>query len=215
MTDEIDHRRPPMPHWDADAHHCRWCGEAGAYRVPSRSQYAQVSGHWHEACLTAYGIAVSSKAQRYFVEQRDLGLCACCGANAERAMLRAIADDKRKCRPFFGWRTTFSPGHIDDQFRCRAPVTYIYPLRLPDEAIDPLPPIVDWQADHIVPLWSVDRALPIADLLRFWTIENLQTLCTDCHAAKSAREAAERAARRRLETERASGPTLLDLMGAA
>jgi len=52
-----------------------------------------------------------------------------------------------------------------------------------------------WCADHVVPLWSVDRNAENA--FRYWTLENLQTLCESCHKAKTAREAAERAAIRR------------------
>lgn len=51
------------------------------------------------------------------------------------------------------------------------------------------------EIDHIVPLWSVDRKAEGA--LRFWGPVNLQVLCVPCHKAKSAREAAERAAIKR------------------
>lgn len=52
-----------------------------------------------------------------------------------------------------------------------------------------------WDADHIVPLWAVDRDAP--DAFRFWTMANLQTLCRPCHKIKTAREARERASARR------------------
>lgn len=45
----------------------------------------------------------------------------------------------------------------------------------------------EWQADHIVPL--IDGGS--------FDLANLQTLCTPCHKAKTAREAGERAARKR------------------
>lgn len=44
----------------------------------------------------------------------------------------------------------------------------------------------DWAADHVVPL--IDGG--------GFGLDNLQTLCTACHARKTAREAGERAARR-------------------
>jgi 5-methylcytosine-specific restriction endonuclease McrA len=46
-----------------------------------------------------------------------------------------------------------------------------------------------WEADHIVPLWSVPDGIDIKDRDRFWGISNLQTLCGECHRRKSAREA--------------------------
>jgi 5-methylcytosine-specific restriction endonuclease McrA len=52
-----------------------------------------------------------------------------------------------------------------------------------------------WHADHVLPLWKVDRTVPEA--FWFWTMANLQTLCLKCHAAKTKREAGERAALKR------------------
>lgn len=49
----------------------------------------------------------------------------------------------------------------------------------------------EWQADHIVPLIEGGS----------FEMSNLQTLCTTCHKVKTAREATERAARRRPPTE--------------
>lgn len=48
-----------------------------------------------------------------------------------------------------------------------------------------------WHMDHIKPLIE---ALGNID---YWRLPNLQTLCTDCHKAKTSKEATERAAIRR------------------
>ena len=48
-----------------------------------------------------------------------------------------------------------------------------------------------WEADHIYPLWLVDRSSFKA--WRYWTLENLQTLCSVHHKEKSRREARIRA----------------------
>jgi hypothetical protein len=56
----------------------------------------------------------------------------------------------------------------------------------------------EWHLDHIVPL--IDGGAHDES--------NMQTLCVDCHKAKTAREATERARRRR-------GPDLLTLLEAA
>ena len=53
-----------------------------------------------------------------------------------------------------------------------------------------------WQADHITPLHSIppSQLEDYPACLRFWSIDNLQTLCTvPCHQNKTAREATSRA----------------------
>lgn len=192
-----DLRRPPMPFFDAAPPGCRWCGVAeGAHANHPGREYA-VGGCWHDDCLTAYAIAVSSKAQRFFVEKRDFGLCVDCGANREHAEARrkqALLDAKLiapEC-----WEITHhGVGHRDRELRCKAPCTWIRPGIIRDWSA--LPAWVGWEADHIVPLWSVDRSLPWPEVIRFWSLENLQTLCAACHKRKCAAEAAERAAIRR------------------
>lgn len=52
--------------------------------------------------------------------------------------------------------------------------------------------VEQWQVDHEVPLWSVAH-LPDAERVKFFTIWNARTRCTDCHKKKTAREAAQRA----------------------
>lgn len=49
------------------------------------------------------------------------------------------------------------------------------------------------EVDHDIPLWSV-RDLPDDERLNFYGPENLRLRCAPCHKAKTAREAAERAA---------------------
>lgn len=58
-------------------------------------------------------------------------------------------------------------------------------------------PSVDYELDHIVPLWSVDRTLPWGELIRFWMLPNLQALCVPCHAEKTAAETTQRAVLRK------------------
>lgn len=48
--------------------------------------------------------------------------------------------------------------------------------------------------------WDVDHRVPLIEAkgdIRYWKLENLDTLCLECHAAKTAQEATERAARKR------------------
>ena len=49
-----------------------------------------------------------------------------------------------------------------------------------------------WQMDHIVPLIESNGDL------KYWKMDNLQTLCRVCHTAKTSKEATERAAKRKL-----------------
>jgi hypothetical protein len=52
-----------------------------------------------------------------------------------------------------------------------------------------------WHLDHIRPLIESNGDI------RFWQMDNLQTLCKTCHIAKTSREATERATARRLARE--------------
>lgn len=49
-----------------------------------------------------------------------------------------------------------------------------------------------WQLDHIQPLWK-SKNLTDEERIKFFEIDNLQTLCVPCHAKKTKLEAAERA----------------------
>lgn len=54
------------------------------------------------------------------------------------------------------------------------------------------------EVEHVRPLWSLTD--DERGELRWWLPFNLQLLCRTCHRAKTAREAGERAARRRAES---------------
>lgn len=55
----------------------------------------------------------------------------------------------------------------------------------------------DWFCDHIKPIWSAPKPLPIDRRDEFYGGGNLQTLCPDCHKAKTSREAADRSAHKK------------------
>lgn len=61
--------------------------------------------------------------------------------------------------------------------------------------------MVRLEVEHVRPLWSLTDHERTQ--LRWWLPYNLQLLCTTCHKAKTATEAAERAELRRLATARA------------
>lgn len=63
------------------------------------------------------------------------------------------------------------------------------------------------EIDHTVPLWSVAH-LPPDERRGYFGLDNLKLLCPPCHRAKTAREAAERAERKRAAAAPLSTPLI-------
>jgi hypothetical protein len=61
-----------------------------------------------------------------------------------------------------------------------------------------------WHVDHIKPLWEQKGKEFDQIDLSYWEEENLQTLCTDCHSLKSAKEAKQRAILRKQDIDKIS-----------
>lgn len=61
------------------------------------------------------------------------------------------------------------------------------------------------EAEHVYPLWLVDRE-DYPACLRFWSISNLEFVCQTCHAPKTAREAKARAKIKRILGLTCRGP---------
>ena len=187
----MKHRRPPLPHWHKGKGFCRWCGDAvlGKGGVPSARR-------WHPDCVRAYKLAAWSAEQRRVCFERDHGVCGVCGKDCEA--LERMARGQRHLDRWLGKRAV--EDRFGDWFRQRTCGTERSARAWLDEQLEALrlergwPKSSEswWQADHIRPL--VDGGgLDLA----YFAAENLRTTCTACHKAKSAREAAERAARRR------------------
>lgn len=131
-----------------------------------------------DKCVDEYRIANFAGAAQKAAWERDEGKCASCGSTPEsRRQWRARRNQWKRYPP--------------PEYEAGTLVTWI-------ENVDP-----GWNADHIIPLWSVDRAAP--DAFRFWRIENIATLCEPCHKAKTKAEAAQRAALKRPQKELALG----------
>ena len=162
------HRTPPWPprppgHVSGYGT-CVWCCEAITTKNAKRRQWH--SGREGEPdCVGIYKIAAQSESQRAACWERDKGICAKCGCDASKP---------------WGYRSGGPTYCYDRETRQSYPATQIIAM-------------ADWNADHIVPVWSVPEGLAWAEAFRFWSIDNLQTLCGRCHKAKSALEAAERA----------------------
>lgn len=123
-------------------------------------------------------IATSAQFTRHHVEQRDKGVCADCGTDTTKTLV--VLKLKEYADKSWGW------GGATNGFgsKVAGPFTYIF--------IGPMP----WDADHVVPLWAVNRDEP--DAFKYWTLDNLQTLCDPCHKKKTKKEAADRAKMKRL-----------------
>jgi 5-methylcytosine-specific restriction protein A len=115
-----------------------------------------------DECVTEYRVANFAGDAVRAVRARDHGVCAGCGLDTKTVIK---------------WRQSGE---------------YHFYGQPPDGPVTPVEwHFTEWHADHIVPLWSVDRSAP--DAFRYWTLDNLQTLCAPCHKAKSKSEAAARA----------------------
>lgn len=128
---------------------------------------------WHPGCVWDWKVATSSGAARDALLSRDGGRCRDCGICSYRAEPGSTLDPEDVGRIYV------------------AGVVLEYPMSTVRwKEIRP------WAGDHDVPLWSVDREAPGA--FRFWTLANLVTRCDECHKAKSALEAAQRAKEKRI-----------------
>lgn len=126
---------------------------------------------WHKACVPLYRIACFSSDQRHAVWDRDQGKCAACLHVSPRRVFQGFAAD---CQ---GVASAWNGRKME-----------YYPYTSLREVY-----VTTWHADHIKPLWSAPRDMPLDDRAAWFGVENLQTLCPPCHARKTADEAAQRA----------------------
>lgn len=179
------HRTCPLPPWKGRGW-CRWCEAMILYESGPKAGRQNKHRHWHPACAIEYGLHSEASAQMDYLAERDGMKCADCGQGAQLA--RSELGD----HPWRGDRET-RWGYN----RWKMDLPEIAPgIRLGGCCY------VGWQhdleVDHDTPLWKV-RDLPAEERLPFYGPKNLRLRCKACHKAKSAREAAERAAERRLE----------------
>lgn len=173
--DATKHRKVPMPEVKPGTGKCRWCAEQIFHdRGPKKGQPAN-GRSWHTPCYHLYELHTSSKAQFNFLFDRDGPKCQICGGGKYALALESLYHP-----PGMDWKEWWKLHQDPD-----APGRICY-----------LKPSIRLEVDHIVPLWRAeDFALAIRRQL--YGPKNLWLLCTDCHKAKSAIEAAERAARKR------------------
>jgi hypothetical protein len=194
-------RKVPMPPWRAGVMGrpgwCKWCDEAILDPLSGRPHRQRM---WHQHCADEYLLHTRAEQQRAFLIRRDGQQCAhpSCGVvNPERWVGGAVYAKLTWAshRRLF---TDLGSAEWLDQLWERpedapwADFARGGPLHGLGDTQD-IERVTALQVDHKTPLWSVDPSLAWPERRWFWGPGNLWLLCPDCHKAKTAREAGERA----------------------
>ena len=127
-----------------------------------------------EECHRKYSAAASQTVSRRQVFDRDLGICRACNFNAQAffQQIKALPNEQARYQALMGSR---------------------YRIKVGDAMLSDPKEGMFWEADHII---AVAEGGGESDLSGY------QTLCTPCHAKKTA-EQAQRAAQREKEKKNA------------
>lgn len=162
---------------------CVWCGkDLPRNKDGSPSKVLR----WHPGCAAAYRDLTDTYHQAMLVAKRDGRRCFDCGRTHQVVGIMAWDVGRGFCGRGFS--------------------KYVYrgqgvPIHFWADVEGPFTPVrfreIDLELDHDVPLWRVAH-LPDEERIKYFRIENLRLRCRECHKAKTAREAAERAKLKRL-----------------
>lgn len=147
-----------------------WANRGDGWCAWCGETVAKPARTWHPPCLTAYQLHTWPDVQRHHVVRRDGETCWDCKAAPEKWVrdryVTTIGIDRKKER---------------------------WPEGEPLPRYVGIRRAVALELEHETPLWSVAH-LPPEERRPFFGPENLRLRCPPCHKAKTAREAAERAA---------------------
>ena len=165
-----EHRIPPLrATYDKNAPFgiCKWC----AKELP-RNKNGSISRktRWHGDCAAEYMLLTDYQTIIQAVFRRDHGICAKC-QDPGKLVRRYMGIARENSDGSWSISATFNYGTEN--------ATAIMWRHI-------------WEADHIVPLWQV-KHLPDEERVKFFHLDNIQTLCKSCHAAKTTYEAGMRA----------------------
>ena len=212
-------RRVPLPPWfnNAPKGFCRWCGKAA---IGARGQPVS----WHPECVGLINVAKGPSCISDKLAKAQAYRCAGCrGQLMTFAHEPAVVDpmlkkawDRTSGLPWLPESYDRRPYRLQRLDSCDGPYSPVEFLSIESSYLRApavghafcrvTPCLVPIQVDHRFPLWKVDRAQPWARLIRYWMAENLDALCVECHKAKTAAGAAERASLRRRASQASQLP---------
>lgn len=169
---------------------CSWCGTTELEKG-RRSWCSQ-------ACVDQYKIRSDPGHIRQLVRQRDRGICAVCGCDAdlEYRRWRGIRREVRRLAEWLAYRYRFNTHLVQGrvEFRNRDMADWLEIKKFTEDLLDRYCPgrwtdgrTTGWDADHIV---------PVAEGGGECDLENFRTLCHPCHK-QATKELAGRLARNR------------------
>lgn len=170
VGDPTAHRKVPMPEWPGPGV-CRWCLEPTIWESGKRAGQP-AKRNWHNDCYYEYRLHTAMAEQYDFLFDRDGPRCQTCGDGGYAAGMEIVARP-----PGMSWAEFIATDNSD------------FPIYTSLKAA------IRLEVDHVIPLWRVALLWPTRRDL--YGPINLWLLCEDCHKAKSAIEAAERAAVKR------------------
>lgn len=204
-----EHRKPPLldPPWGE----CRWCGDE---ILKDGERYNR--RRWHEECIRIYLLATQRDVQLAYFRERGRLYCAECGpvgpsaVSGVRNRWNAIERVRYTDSPFrdewdryemweaiYGTEPRYGTPEWDRRYRW-VPVWDHVAVLLAESLGRPghtwTGSALPWKPGD--PYLEVDHVVPLIDGGSF-SVANLQLLCREHHARKTAREAGRRARRRR------------------